>query len=209
MAPPVAQRLTGPGNPEGRPAAAPCAHPRPPRSPGRGPAADRLLCFASQALTPAAGGPPSPPRPWSLAPAVVGPALSVSDACAPACALMLRDVSSIAIAFLLSACSLVSVSGTRSVALKAKDYGDKWPFTVGEGFLSCEGAGVNAVLFTSGGVVYALNGSAIGKMNKGGTGWVDIQKIRKAHPDSDIYGTKFYVSIPGAWFQEGLRLCPS
>jgi hypothetical protein len=122
---------------------------------------------------------------------------------------MLRDVSSIAITLLLSACSLAPVSGTRSVALKAKDYGDKWPFTVGEGFLSCEGAGVNAVLFTSGGVVYALNGSAIGAMEKGGTGWADIREIRREHPDSDVYGTKFYVYIPGAWYKEGLRLCPS
>jgi hypothetical protein len=64
------------------------------------------------------------------------------------------------------------------------------------------GEGVNAVLFTSGGVVYALNGSAIEAMKKGGTGWADIQKIRKAHPDSGIYGAKSYVSIPGTWFQE-------
>ena len=41
------------------------------------------------------------------------------------------------------------------------DFGDQWPFTVDEGVLRCEGG---AVVFTSGGTTYAVNGTALARM---------------------------------------------
>lgn len=52
--------------------------------------------------------------------------------------------------------------------MRAEDYGDAWPLTVPDGIVSCEP--VSRVLFTSGGKVYAINGTAMSQ-NK----WLDIR----------------------------------
>ena len=60
------------------------------------------------------------------------------------------------------------------------DYGKDWPFSVEEGVLSCDpssrGGGRLDVVFTTGGVSYALNGTAID------SGYAEIDPIRRLGP---------------------------
>lgn len=57
--------------------------------------------------------------------------------------------------------------GTGGVKIARTEYGDKWPFTVNEGILSCRDTGRTVgttrmieITFTANGVVYAVNGTA-------------------------------------------------
>lgn len=76
------------------------------------------------------------------------------------------------------------VSLARAVVRQA-DYGEAWPFTVTDGVLSCiADAGRVAVLFESGGVRYALNGTAQGKTTMAKLGLSDIRAIWRDDPSS-------------------------
>lgn len=57
-----------------------------------------------------------------------------------------------------------------SATVTEKEYGEEWPFTVSEGLLKCSDKGVT---FVSGGVVYAVNGTATSH------GFADIEPIWK------------------------------
>lgn len=50
--------------------------------------------------------------------------------------------------------------------------GERWPLTVESGTLHCEGS---AVTFVTGGTTYAVNGTAVGQMER--RGWKDIGAI--------------------------------
>lgn len=76
--------------------------------------------------------------------------------------------------------------------------GDDWPLTVDEGVLACAGtAGAGAVTFSSGGTVYAINGTA--KQRNAGT---DIAPIWADNPD--VAGLKKNLS---PLLERGLALC--
>jgi hypothetical protein len=51
-----------------------------------------------------------------------------------------------------------------TVKVTRQDFGDKWPFTVNEGELGCKQTDIGqALLFKTGGVSYAINGTALTK----------------------------------------------
>lgn len=61
---------------------------------------------------------------------------------------------------IITATFLLAISAdayAKSVDIKEADYGEKWPFTVSEGVLSCS---KNEVVFRFEGIAYAVNGSA-------------------------------------------------
>ncbi len=64
--------------------------------------------------------------------------------------------------------SIVAIAGVATIT--DADYGEDWPFTVSEGLLKCS---QNEVTFVSGGVAYAVNGSAKA------AGFADIEPIWK------------------------------
>lgn len=77
------------------------------------------------------------------------------------------------------------------------EFGDKWPFSVSEGTLRCEGSGgAGAVTFEAGGKVYGVNGTAKGRGLPGIEPiWLD---------DSSGLGLKKSV---GPIIDRGLQLC--
>lgn len=72
--------------------------------------------------------------------------------------------------------------------------GGDWPFTVADGMLQC--GAPDRVTFTSGGVIYALNGSA-----KSAGAFEDVAPIWK---DSNFPGVKVNI---GPMIDKGLTLC--
>lgn len=94
----------------------------------------------------------------------------------------------------LITCCLVSVGCTPKTDLSVdstpghvyqEKFGDKWPLTVGDGYVSCEG---EATLFSNGGVTYSLNGLARTEAKTQGKDWKDIDEIWQ--PDPKIEGAK-------------------
>jgi Protein of unknown function (DUF2511) len=77
-----------------------------------------------------------------------------------------------------------------------KDFGDEWPFTVNEGILECR---ANAVLFTTQGITYAINGRALSY--KVG---VDIRESTIWAPNPEIPELKKNL---GPIITRGLALC--
>jgi Protein of unknown function (DUF2511) len=64
--------------------------------------------------------------------------------------------------------------------ISKSDFGNAWPFTVEEGLLSCKGGnGFGAVIFSSNGVTYAVNGIAKGRKTYNGIEviWIDNPAI--------------------------------
>ena len=61
---------------------------------------------------------------------------------------------------LLAACTTTP----KSIHVTKAEYGNDWPLTVGEGDIECRE--VESVVFRSGGVVYALNGTARGRLKE-------------------------------------------
>jgi hypothetical protein len=68
-----------------------------------------------------------------------------------------------------------SVIAADQQLLKAADYGDKWPFTVKEGFVACPDG--QSVIFLTGAKKYALNGVAKSK------GYTPIEPIWRLDPE--------------------------
>ena len=81
-----------------------------------------------------------------------------------------------------------------SVQLSADQYGSKWPLTVKEGTLRCEG--VQSVVFEANGSSYGVNGSALDQ------GFKDIHPIWKDDPA--LKGLKISIS---PLINRGLALC--
>ena len=103
------------------------------------------------------------------------------------------------LASLLGAAALLgagcgSGSHDNSIEVHARDF-DRWPLTVDEGTLRCEGAG--SVTFEAGGQTYAVNGTARG-LDAGS----DIDIIWADDPDVD--GLKLSI---GPLINRGLELC--
>ena len=88
-----------------------------------------------------------------------------------------------------------------SANVTAKQFGDEWPFTVPSGILSCEGkSGLGAVVFTTNGKSYAVNGAARQKAKR--EGYKEISEIWKDNPQYP--GSKVNI---GPIIQKGLTLC--
>ncbi len=58
----------------------------------------------------------------------------------------------------IAGCLAAGAASAESRDIRVEDFGRDWPLTVNSGELQCTGAGV--VTFRSGGVVYAVNGTA-------------------------------------------------
>jgi hypothetical protein len=100
-------------------------------------------------------------------------------------------------------------ASAKTKAVEAASYGASWPFTVRRGVLSCQDVtkaanfSQQAVLFSSGGVTYALNGSAMTAASRDKKNWVNARQITKFHPDGKMYGLMSTAQL----IQEGLKLC--
>ena len=81
------------------------------------------------------------------------------------------------------------------------EFGDRWPFSVAEGVLRCDGSGgTGAVTFEAGGTVYALNGIA-----RGDKSLPEVDPIWLADPSVP---PEFELSISlGPIISRGLELC--
>lgn len=81
---------------------------------------------------------------------------------------------------ILLALSLYALQVSAEV-ISEKDYGEKWPFTVGKGELACRN---NAVTLAVDGTTYAINGAASAQ------GYKDITPIWREEPHSLEYAKK-------------------
>lgn len=89
--------------------------------------------------------------------------------------------------------------GTYQVVTRAT-FAGPWPFTVDQGTLSCYRG--QAIIFSSGGRTYALNGTALSAGKNLGYTWERVNPIWRDSPD--IPGTKVPVS---ALTSAGQKLC--
>lgn len=89
--------------------------------------------------------------------------------------------------------------GTYQVVTRAT-FAGPWPLTVEQGTLSCYRG--RAIIFTSGGRTYAVNGTALSVGKSLGYAWERINPIWRDSPD--IPGTKVHVS---ALISAGQKLC--
>ena len=92
-------------------------------------------------------------------------------------------IAPIAVLFLLA---LPSMACADSVKITKAEYGEKWPFTVLEGVLSCKvygqlsnGEPVGGVTFTAKGKTYAVNGIAAAPRRMAENGWRKLEEIWK------------------------------
>lgn len=107
------------------------------------------------------------------------------------------------IAVAVSMCSGGEEGSTpQGQAISQSEYGEKWPFTVAQGSVRCEGA--SWVVFEAGGVAYAVNGSArtVAKTY----GWAEIDPIWRDDPAAQGTGTTWKVSVSPI-IERGLKLC--
>lgn len=79
---------------------------------------------------------------------------------------------------------LLAGCGSNGIKITRSDYGDKWPFTVEEGVLSCRDTGRTVgttrmveITFTANGVTYGINGTA-----KGNDRYSDVDAIWATNP---------------------------
>jgi hypothetical protein len=87
------------------------------------------------------------------------------------------------------------------------EYGEPWPLKAKGGKLYCRGNKFDPeVVLETEGMVYAVNGNAIGKRDGLSkiTKYSNINEIRKDHPDGRMYGLMSVAPM----IQEGLKLCP-
>jgi hypothetical protein len=82
------------------------------------------------------------------------------------------------------------------------EFGNRWPFTVGEGLLRCEG---QAVTFTSGGTTYAINGTALSRMKVEPT-WREAREVWAREPNPQLPGVDLRKDISPI-INLGLTLC--
>lgn len=95
------------------------------------------------------------------------------------------------------ACS--SDTDTHEVRVTQSEFGERWPFSVPEGTLRCEGSSqAGAVIFEAEGRVYGVNGTAKSR------GLPGIEPIWLADPAAEGLGLKKNV---GPIIQRGLQLC--
>ena len=93
-----------------------------------------------------------------------------------------------------------SQNKSNEVTITKQDFGEDWPFTVDEGVLAGNGSdGFCEVLFTTGGVTYAVNGTA-----KATGQYADINEIWADDPSTP--GLSLKVSM-GPVIDRGLELC--
>ncbi|MCE5322356.1 YebY family protein [bacterium] len=85
---------------------------------------------------------------------------------------------------------LLTGCGSSGTKITQAEYGDKWPFTVNEGTLSCRETGrvvgttkMVEVTFTANGITYALNGTA-----KQNNSYANVDSIWAK--DTSLPGTK-------------------
>lgn len=97
---------------------------------------------------------------------------------------------------------LMSPSTPDGQAISQSEYGEKWPFTVAKGSVRCEGA--SWIVFESGGVAYAVNGSARSVAKS--RGWADVETIWRDDPAAQGTGTTWKVSVSPI-IERGLKLC--
>ncbi len=76
------------------------------------------------------------------------------------------------------------------IEIRQAEYGDRWPFAIGQGRLRCEGPG--AIVLTARGKDYAVNGMAAARYGS-------IQPVRKSGNDPNI--------DIGPIISRGLTLC--
>ena len=81
------------------------------------------------------------------------------------------------------------------------EYGDDWPYTIRSGRLYCDKPGSNVVLETTNGVIYALNGRAMGNAKKRG---YLIARDTITKKDENGY---FTIGNPGKIIERGLAMC--
>jgi hypothetical protein len=110
-------------------------------------------------------------------------------------------------ALLLLGCA--NEASARTKPIDAASYGASWPFTVSKGVLSCQNVTKvpsypqQAVLFTSGGKTYAVNGTAMTAATRDKKNWVNVRTITKYNPGGQMYG----LMSTGDLIQQGLKLC--
>jgi hypothetical protein len=90
----------------------------------------------------------------------------------------------------LSVTAVLPEPSHEGIEISQAEYGDQWPFAIGQGRLRCEGTG--AIIFTARGKDYGLNGMA-------GRRYASIQPVRKStgDPSFDL----------GSIISRGLTLC--
>lgn len=99
-------------------------------------------------------------------------------------------------------CGSASADPSRGATVTRADFGDRWPFTVDQGVLRCEPP--SQVVFSSGGVDYAVNGMARGDMRA--RGWQEIDGIWAPNTDPEVAGMDLKISV-GPLIERGLELC--
>ena len=114
--------------------------------------------------------------------------------------LFMLVVVALVIAFNFSFCSSKRDIVATGVVITAEEYGDDWPFSVDSGRLYCDPPG-STVVFESDGVVYALNGRAMGKAKE--RGYVDERDTLYLR-DSSGY---FTIGNSSKIIRRGLDMC--
>lgn len=109
----------------------------------------------------------------------------------------------ILLAFCLFSCTTTTIKNKDIVVFNKSQYGNKWPFSVDQIEVFCEGA--SDVYFTANGTTYALNGAARGKVNAGNSNITshDMEELRLSDPNF----TDSKMAIPPDFVEQGLRLC--
>ena len=101
----------------------------------------------------------------------------------------------------------------RKKQISASGYGESWPLTVEGGKLFCidvtkvEEFSQQAILLESGGLIYALNGSAKTAAIRENKPWIDAREITKKDPRAAEWGMNAILDITPL-IEEGQTLCP-
>ena len=94
-----------------------------------------------------------------------------------------------------------SFADAGSIMITESEFGERWPFTISRGTLSCTPSGkFGIVTFTANGKTYAVNGIAKGHAKQ--NGWREIDEIWKVNPS--FPGTKINMH---PIIEKGLSLC--
>ena len=105
------------------------------------------------------------------------------------------------IPFLLLVLGTSFVDAGSSVVITESEFGERWPFTISRGTLSCTPFGKHGIVtFTANGKTYAVNGLAKGRAKQ--NGWREIDEIWKANPSFPGTKTDMHPII-----EKGLSLC--
>lgn len=110
----------------------------------------------------------------------------------------------------LSVAASACGSADSRVQMSAKEFGDKWRFTVDQITLRCGDPQRRHVVFDAGGVTYALNGSARGSALVKSGQWKDSDAVRKLDREKAAQPDLFdrpYTDLPQTFIDRGLALC--